>query len=42
MRPFDREHLKFLAALNKFAVNYVIIGGHAAIYHGVNRNTGSR
>ncbi|SRR5258708_22535135 len=40
MRPFDREHLKFLTALNKFNVNYVIIGGHAAIYHGVNRNTG--
>ncbi len=36
MRPFDREHLKFLTALNKFNVNYVIIGGHAAIYHGVN------
>jgi hypothetical protein len=40
MRPFDQEHLKFLAALNKFSVNYVIIGGHAAIYHGVTRNTG--
>lgn len=40
MRPFDQEHLKFLASLNKFGVNYVIIGGHAAIYHGVNRNTG--
>src|SRR5690242_1118760 len=40
MRPFDQEHLKFLYALNKFDVNYVIIGGHAAIYHGVNRNTG--
>ena len=40
MRPFDHEHLKFLKALNKFGVNYVIIGGHAAIYHGVHRNTG--
>jgi hypothetical protein len=40
MRPFDQEHLKFLAALNKFSVNYVIIGGHAAIYYGVHRNTG--
>jgi len=40
MKPFDKEHLKFLATLNKFGVSYVIIGGHAAIYYGVNRNTG--
>ncbi len=40
MRPFDKEHLTFLKALNKQLVKYVIIGGHASIYHGVNRNTG--
>lgn len=40
MRPFDHEHLNFVKALNEFAVKYLIIGGHAAIYYGVNRNTG--
>jgi hypothetical protein len=40
MRPFDKEHLAFLKALKTFSVKYLIIGGHAAIYHGVNRNTG--
>lgn len=40
MRHFDKEHLAFLKALNKYSVKYVIVGGHAAIYHGVNRNTG--
>jgi hypothetical protein len=40
MRGFDSEHVSFLKALHKFLVKYVVIGGHAAIYHGVNRNTG--
>jgi hypothetical protein len=40
MRHFDKEHLSFLKTLNKYLVKYEIIGGHAAIYHGVNRNTG--
>lgn len=40
MKHFDKEHLSFLKALNKHLVKYVIIGGHAAIYYGVNRNTG--
>jgi len=40
MRPFDNEHLNFIMALNAFGVRYLIIGGHAAIYYGVNRNTG--
>jgi hypothetical protein len=40
MRGFDSEHISFLKALHKFHVKYVVIGGHAAIYHGVNRNTG--
>ncbi|MFM8832307.1 MAG: hypothetical protein ACKOEV_01490, partial [Cytophagales bacterium] len=39
-RHFDKEHLAFLKALNMYSVKYVIIGVHAAIYHGVNRNTG--
>jgi hypothetical protein len=40
MRPFDEDHLAFLRALIKYNVKYLIIGGHAAIYYGVNRNTG--
>ncbi len=40
MRQFDDEHLSFLKMLNKNSVKYVIIGGHASIYYGVNRNTG--
>jgi len=40
MSPFDLEHLNFIKALNTFKVRYLIIGGHAAIYYGVNRNTG--
>jgi len=36
----SKEHLQFLEALQKFEVRFVIIGGHAAIYYGVNRNTG--
>ncbi len=40
MRQFDKEHVAFLKALNKYSVKYVIIGGHASIYHGVHRNTG--
>ncbi len=40
MRPFDNEHQLFLKALNEFSVKYLIIGGHASIFYGVNRNTG--
>jgi hypothetical protein len=40
MKGFDSEHVTFLNALHKFLVKYVVIGGHAAIYYGVNRNTG--
>ena len=40
MKAFDKEHLTFLKSLNKHFVKYLIIGGHASIYHGVNRNTG--
>jgi len=34
------DHLSFLKALLKFDVKFIIIGGHAAIYYGVHRNTG--
>ncbi len=34
------EHTEFLKALQKYDVRFLIIGGHAAIYYGVNRNTG--
>ncbi len=40
MRQFDKEHAAFLKELNNYSVKYVIIGGHASIYHGVHRNTG--
>lgn len=36
----SKEHTAFLKALQKFEVKFLIIGGHAAIYYGVNRNTG--
>jgi predicted nucleotidyltransferase len=37
---YSKDHLKFLKALLKHNVKFIIIGGHAAIYYGVNRNTG--
>jgi len=40
MRPFDQEHLRLLKELNTCSVRYLILGGHASIYYGVNRNTG--
>jgi hypothetical protein len=36
----SKEHTKFLKALVKNEVRFLIIGGHAAIYYGVHRNTG--
>jgi predicted nucleotidyltransferase len=38
--PYSKDHIKFLKAIVKHHVKFLIIGGHAAIYHGVNRNTG--
>jgi len=35
----SKEHIRFLKALLKFDVKFLIIGGHAAIYHGVRRTT---
>ncbi|HNP95523.1 MAG TPA: hypothetical protein PKJ63_07830 [Cyclobacteriaceae bacterium] len=40
MKLYSQEHLGILRAFVKHKVKFVIIGGHAAIYHGVNRNTG--
>jgi len=36
----SNNHILFLKALQKFEVKFLLIGGHAAIYYGVNRNTG--
>jgi len=37
---FDSIFLEFIDTLNKNDVRYVLIGGYAAIIHGVNRVTG--
>ena len=39
MGLYSKEHIKFLKALVKYQVKFLLIGGHAAIYYGVNRNT---
>ena len=39
MRPHSKEHIRFLKALLKFNVKFLIIGGHASIYYGVRRTT---
>ena len=40
MSLYSKEHLRFLKSLIKHKVKFLLIGGHAAIYYGVNRNTG--
>ncbi len=40
MSLYSQEHLKLLRNLLEFNVKFILIGGHAAIYYGVNRNTG--
>ncbi|MBX2945259.1 MAG: hypothetical protein KF725_05455 [Cyclobacteriaceae bacterium] len=40
MSIFSEYHLEFLKALIKHGVKFLIIGGQAAIYYGVRRNTG--
>jgi hypothetical protein len=37
---YSKDHLQLLRALKKRDVKFLIIGEHAAIYYGVNRNTG--
>jgi predicted nucleotidyltransferase len=39
VRLHSKEHIRFLKSLIKFEVRFLIIGGHAAIYHGVRRTT---
>ena len=40
MNLYTEEHTRLLKSLLKFHVKFILIGGHAAIYYGVNRNTG--
>jgi len=37
---YSEDHIRLLKSLLKYDVKFIIIGGHAAIYYGVNRNTG--
>jgi len=37
---YSDEHIRFLKHLLESEVKFILIGGHAAIYYGVNRNTG--
>lgn len=40
MNVYSDEHIKLLKSLLDCDVKFILIGGHAAIYYGVNRNTG--
>jgi len=40
MSLYGKDHQALLRALLKHHVKFLIIGGHAAIYYGVNRTTG--
>lgn len=40
MSLYSGEHIKLLKCLLDTKVKFILIGGHAAIYYGVNRNTG--
>jgi hypothetical protein len=40
MNLYSEEHRRVLSALIKYEVRFLLIGGVAAIYYGVNRNTG--
>lgn len=40
MSLYSQEHIRFLKSLQKSNVKFLLIGGHAAIYYGVHRNTG--
>jgi hypothetical protein len=37
---YSDDHIRFIRSLLEFQVKFIVIGGHAAIYYGVNRNTG--
>ena len=36
----NQDFIEFIEALNKFEVEYILVGGYAVIYHGYNRTTG--
>lgn len=40
MNPYSQEHTRLLKCFTDHGVKFILIGGHAAIYHGVRRNTG--
>ena len=40
MNIYSKDHLQFLRSLLDHGVKFILVGGHAAIYYGVNRNTG--
>lgn len=40
MALYSNEHFQLLKSFVAHEVKFMIIGGHAAIYYGVNRNTG--
>ena len=40
MSLYTEDHIRFLKSLIECHVKFILIGGHAAIYYGVNRNTG--
>jgi predicted nucleotidyltransferase len=40
MTPYSKGHFDVLKAFWQHGVKFIVIGGHAAIYHGVRRNTG--
>jgi hypothetical protein len=37
---YTEEHTRLLKSLLKYHVKFILVGGYAAIYYGVNRNTG--
>ena len=40
MSLYSEEHIRLLKSLLESNVKFILVGGHAAIYYGVNRNTG--
>lgn len=41
MSLYSEEHIRLLKHLLEFKVKFILVGGHAAIYYGINRNTGA-
>ena len=37
---FNQDFIDFIESLNKYKVEYILVGGYAIIYHGYNRTTG--